>query len=173
MLSISNDYNVLSSTVVAMNNFIQYIHCQAVQPFRLTLLLTKALTKIISKHIVYPCVRFSDYGSCLKFIKMRATTFLNFSCWNNFFYDCQCLIVYRWAKATSQKPRCLSSRSYSLYLQLKLIIWAQSYPWKYTERHFPAPLRHAEKQPLYWNCKKLSLQSSSLQPPKLNVDRPT
>jgi len=32
MLSI--DYNVLRWTVVAMNNFIQCIHCQAVQPFR-------------------------------------------------------------------------------------------------------------------------------------------
>jgi len=27
--------------------------------------------------------------SCLKFIKMRATLFLSFSCWNEFFYDCQ------------------------------------------------------------------------------------
>jgi len=36
--------------------------------------------------------------------------------------------------------------------------------------HFPAPLRHAEKQPLYWNWEKLSLQSSSLQSPKLNVN---
>jgi len=27
--------------------------------------------------------------SCLKFIKTRATLFLSFSCWNEFFYDCQ------------------------------------------------------------------------------------
>jgi len=25
-----------------------------------------------------------------KFIKMRATPFLSFSCWNDFFYDCKC-----------------------------------------------------------------------------------
>jgi len=63
---------------------------------------------------------------------------------------------------------------------LKPTSWAQSYPWKYTncttplqERHFPAPLCHAEKQQLCRNWEKLSLQSSSLQPPKLNVDRPT
>ena len=65
--------------------------CLAEQSFRLTLFLMKALTTIISEHIVYPCVRFSDQGSCLKFIKMRATPFSRFSCWNNFFYDCQCL----------------------------------------------------------------------------------
>jgi len=41
------------------------------------------------------------------------------------------------------------------------------------ERHFAAPLRHAEKQQLHWNWEKLSklftsteVQSSSLQPPK-------
>jgi len=60
--------------------------------------------------------------------------------------------VHRWTKATSRKPRCLSSGSYSLYLQLKPTIWAQSYPRKcincatpHQERHFPAPLHHAEK----------------------------
>jgi len=30
------------------------------------------------------------------------------------------------------------------------------------ERHFPTPLRHAEKQPLYWNWAQLSSQSSLL-----------
>ena len=49
---LSSDYNVLRSTVIAMKNFIQYTHCQAVQPFRLTLFLIKALSTIISKHIV-------------------------------------------------------------------------------------------------------------------------
>jgi len=44
---LSSDYNVLRSTVIAMNNFIQYTHCQAVQPYRLTLFLIKALTAII------------------------------------------------------------------------------------------------------------------------------
>jgi len=57
---LSSDYNVLHSTVIALNNFIQYSHCQVVQLFRLAPLSTKALTTIISKHIVYPCVRFSD-----------------------------------------------------------------------------------------------------------------
>jgi len=56
---LSSDY-VLRSTVIAMNNFIQYTHSQGVQPFRLTLFLIKVLTTIISKHIVYPCVRFLD-----------------------------------------------------------------------------------------------------------------
>jgi len=75
------------------------------------------------------------------------------------------------------KPRCLSAGSYPLYLQFKPIICAQSYPRKYTNctpplqgSHFQAPLRHADKQQLYWNWEKLSLQSSLLQPPKLNVD---
>jgi len=39
---------------------IQYSHCQVVQQLRSTPLSTKALTTITSKHIVYPCVRFSD-----------------------------------------------------------------------------------------------------------------
>jgi len=57
---LSSDYNVLSSTVIATNNFIQCTHCQAEQPIRLTLFSIKALTTIISKYIVYPCARFSD-----------------------------------------------------------------------------------------------------------------
>jgi len=57
---LNSDYNVLCWTVIAMNNFIQCSHCQAVQPFRQTLFLIKALTTIISKHIVYLCVRFAD-----------------------------------------------------------------------------------------------------------------
>ena len=39
--------------------------------------------------------------------------------------------MYRWPKAISQKPRCLSAGFYSLYLQLKPTIWANSYPRKY------------------------------------------
>jgi len=65
----------------------------------------------------------------------------------------------------------------STLLAVQTEIWAQSYPRKYTNctaplqrSHFPAPLRHAEKQQLYWNWEKVSLQSSSLQLPKLNVD---
>jgi len=65
-------------------------------------------------------------------------------------------------------------------LQFKPTVWAQSYSRKHTkcttplqERHFPTPLCHAEKQPLYWNWAKLSLQSSLLYSPKFNVDKPT
>jgi len=57
---LSSDYNVLRLTVIALKNFIQCSHCQVAQLFRLASLLTKAITTIISKHIVYPCVRFSD-----------------------------------------------------------------------------------------------------------------
>jgi len=39
--------------------------------------------------------------------------------------------VYRWTNATSRKPLCLSAGSYSLYLQLKPTIWAQSYQRKH------------------------------------------
>jgi len=37
----SSDYNVLCSTVIGLNNFIQYILCQVVQLFQLTPLLIK------------------------------------------------------------------------------------------------------------------------------------
>jgi len=57
---LNTDYNVLRSTVIALIKFIQYSHCQAVQPFLLTPFLTKALTTIVSKHIVCPCVRCTD-----------------------------------------------------------------------------------------------------------------
>jgi len=39
--------------------------------------------------------------------------------------------------------------------------------------HFPTPLRYTEKQQFYWNWATLPLQSSSLQSPKFNVDKPT
>jgi len=157
---------------------------------------------------------------------MRATPFLSFSFWNNFFYDCQCLrqgcsgvervgtaflhlfhvllwnelgAVLKWLFFDAfphlfsqhyipglsvplnkgDHTKTISAGSYSLYLQFKLTIWAQNYPRKHIncttpiqERHYPRPLRHAEKQPLYWKWAKLSLQSSSLQPPKPNVDKP-
>jgi len=48
---LSSDYNVLRSTVVAMNNFIQCSLCQAAQPFPLTLFLIKVLTTSVSKHM--------------------------------------------------------------------------------------------------------------------------
>jgi len=59
-------------------------------------------------------------------------------------------------KKLLRNSRYLSSGSDSLYLQFKPTTWAQSYPRKHTnyntplqKRHFPTPLRHAEKQPLY------------------------
>jgi len=64
----------------------------------------------------------------------------------------------------SRNSRCVSAGFDSLFLQFKPTIWAQSYLWKHTncttplqERRFPTSLRHAEKQPLYWNWAKLSL----------------
>ena len=91
----------LRSTVIGLNNFIAYSHCQAKQLFQLTPLLIKVFTTIIPKLIVCPCVRFSEQGSCLKFIKMRATPFVSLLKW--LFYDCKCY-VYRWRKETSTKP---------------------------------------------------------------------
>ena len=129
---LSSDYNVLRSIVIVMNNFIQYTHCQAVQPFRLTLFLIKALTTIISKHIVYPCVRFPDEGSCLKFIKTRATPFLNFSCWNNFCYDCQCL------KCTVEQRRLHENHvAYRLALIHSTCSWNLQFELKVTHENTP------------------------------------
>jgi len=69
-LMFSSDYNVLRSTVIALNNFIQYIDGRIVQLFPfLTPLLTKAFTTIIPKHIVCPCVRFQT--------KVQASNSLN------------------------------------------------------------------------------------------------
>jgi len=64
----------------------------------------------------------------------------------------------------------LAVETYNLSSKLPTQTHQMRYPLQ--ERHFPAPLRHAEKQQLYWNWEMLPLQSSSLQPPKLNVDRP-
>jgi len=76
-------------------------------------------------------------------------------------------------------PHCLSASSDSLYLQLNPTIWTISYLRKPTnctislqEWHFPAPLRHIEKQQFYWNWATLALQSSSLQSRKFNIDKP-
>jgi len=44
---LSSDYNVLRSTATALNNFIQYSHCQVVQPFQFTHFLIKAFNTII------------------------------------------------------------------------------------------------------------------------------
>jgi len=56
-LMLSIDYNVLSSTVIALNNFIQYSHCQVVQLFPLTSFLIKAFITIKTKHsLLVRCV---------------------------------------------------------------------------------------------------------------------
>jgi len=82
-------------------------------------------------------------------------------------------------KKLLRNSRYPSSGSDSHYLQFKPTIWAQSSPRKHTncttplqKRHFPTSLRHAEKQPLYWNWATFLLQSSSLQLPNFNVDKP-
>jgi len=49
-LMLSTDYNVLSSRLIALNNFIQYSHCQVVQLFRLTSFLLKAFITRTTKH---------------------------------------------------------------------------------------------------------------------------
>jgi len=65
----------------------------------------------------------------------------------------------------------LAVETYNLNSELPMKTHQLHYPASRTS--FPAPLRRAEKQPLYWNWEKLCLQSSSLLPPKLNVDRST
>jgi len=54
-----------------------------------------------------------------------------------------------------RNSHCLSVDSDSIYLQLKPTIWSLSYPHKHTNctipRFKPTPLRHAEKQQVYWN----------------------
>jgi len=61
-------------------------------------------------------------------------------------------------RSLQRSSHCLSAGSDSLYLQFKPTLWAQSYPRKHTnlttqlqERNFPMPLRHAEKEQLYWH----------------------
>ena len=125
---LSNDYNVSRSTVIAINNFIQYSHCQAVQPFRLTLFLIKGLTTIISKPIDYPCVRSKDLASKSSRWEQHI---LKLFLLNKIFLWMPMFKEYRWTKATSRKPRCLSAGSSSLYLQLKPTIRAQRYPRKH------------------------------------------
>jgi len=44
-------YNVLCSTVIGLNNFVHYNHCQVVQLFRLTPFIIKAFTTVIPKHV--------------------------------------------------------------------------------------------------------------------------
>jgi len=63
--------------------------------------------------------------------------------------------VYRWTKATSRKPRWLSSGSYSLYVQLKPTIWAQSYPRKYT--NCTSPLQELHLSGTIASCRKTAV----------------
>jgi len=50
---LSKDYYVFRSTVIALNNFVQYSHCQVVQPFRSPFLI-KALTSFFKENVRYP-----------------------------------------------------------------------------------------------------------------------
>jgi len=52
-----------------------YSHCQVVQLFRLTSLLTKGITTIITKHIFSPCVRFSVWDSSALIYQNERNTF--------------------------------------------------------------------------------------------------
>jgi len=72
------------------NRFEQLNSAQQPSP-SCAIVLIKAFTTIIQKHIVCSCDRFSDYKvHPSTFIKMRATPLLSFSCWNDFFYVCKC-----------------------------------------------------------------------------------
>ena len=56
-LMLSTDYNVLSSRLIALNNFIQCSHCQVVQLFRITSFLLKAFITRTTKHsLLVRCV---------------------------------------------------------------------------------------------------------------------
>jgi len=68
--------------------------------------------------------------------------------------------VYRLTTATSRKPRCLSSGSYPLYLQFKPIIWAQSYPRKYT--NCTTPLQEV----IFWHHYVMQKNSSCIETEK-------
>jgi len=88
------------------------------------------------------------------------------------------MLVYRWIKATCTKLDCLRIGSDPLAVQTynlssKLATHTHQLLSPLQECHFPTPLCHAEKQQLYWNWAMFPLQSSSLQPPKFDVDIPT
>jgi len=83
-LLLSSDYNVVSSTVIALNNFIEHTHCHVVQLFQLTSLLIKAFTTI-TKQIVCPYVRFSEYGSSPLIFENNSNIFSKFS-WLKLFF---------------------------------------------------------------------------------------
>jgi len=58
-------------------------------------------------------------------------------------------------KATSRKPRCPSAGPYPLYLQFKPIIWAQSYPRKYT--NCTTPLQGSHFSSTFTSCRKTAV----------------
>jgi len=118
--------------------------------------------------------------SFLKFIKIRATLFLSFSCWNEFFYDCQ-YWVYRWRKETFTKLALPIGWLWFTLIEVKTDNLGSKLPTQAHQLHYRASRTlfsdtitswDAEKQPLYWNWATLPLQSYSLQPPKINVDKP-
>jgi len=174
---LSSDYNVLSSTVITLNNFTQHSHCQAVKPFRLMPFLIRALTTIISKHIAHPFVRFPQC-SCLKFIEARATPFVSFSCWNEF-YDCKCY-VHRRTKKTYETHAAYRLALIHSLLAVPTDNLSSKLPKQTDQLHYPTSrtsffdtITSCRKQPLYWNRATLPLAEFFTSPPKFNVDKPT
>ena len=90
------------------------------------------------------------------------------------------MLVHCWTKGSSMKLTLptgwlwftlLAVQTYNL--SSKLPTQTHQLHFSLQERHFLTPLRHMEKQQLHWNWAMLPLKSSSLQPPKFNVDNPT
>ena len=93
----SSDCSVLISKVIAPNNFTRYSDCQVIQLFRLTFLLIKAFTTLLTKHIVCRALRFQTKVHRIWFIKMRTIRFVSFSCWNDvsMFSNAKCIVEQR------------------------------------------------------------------------------
>jgi len=159
---LNSDYNVLRWTTLFSTAIAKLYNCFD-PPF-----LMKAFTTIISKHTIYPCVRFSDEGSYLKFIKMKATPFLSFSC----------SILFLWLQKLWYPG---SKETYKTHAAYRLAPTHSTFSsnWQFELKVTTALSRF--KKVIFWHaCRKtavvwakLPLQSSSLQPQKCNVDKPT
>ena len=125
-LMFSSDYNVLRSTAIGLNNFIQYSRCQAVPLFRLTPFLIKAFTTSIPKHIVCPCIKVFRLRFMAHIHQDESNTFTKLFLLKWLFYDCKCYGTVK-ERRLLRNPHCLSTGSDSLYLQFKLTIWTRRY----------------------------------------------
>jgi len=112
---------------------------------------------------------------------MRAKPFVSFPCWIGFFYDCKCYVC-NWKKETSTKPTLLVGWLWFTLLAVQTCKLNSKLPAQTHQLHHLASrmafsstitVCHIEKQQFYWNWATLPLQSSSLQMPKFNVDKPT